>query len=134
MTPCYVVSVPRAILVCKDNWNNLYNYAIAKANMDLIKQHRHQLLLPMDTIQVARTNFRFLANLVDHLSVLACLLLSNHQIVDNGRSPDDRDYDELVVSRDCDGFPLDQSSCEPVDVKSLSQAQITQEVDEYYTR
>ena len=100
----------------------------------MIKQHRHQLLLPMDTLQVVRTKFRFLANLMDLVSVLACLLSSNHQVVNDGSSPDDRDYDELVMSRNCDGFPLDRRSCEPVDIKSLSQAQITQEVDEYYTR
>ena len=87
----------------------------------------------MEPIQV-RTKFKFLANLMDLVSVLAYLLFSNHQVVNDGRSPDDRDYDELVVSHNSDGYPLDRSTCEPVDVNSLAKAQITHQVDEYYSR
>lgn len=99
--------------------------------MDIIKLHHHQLL-PGDTIPVERTNFRFLANLIDLLSVVTCLFTNNQRIVSS--TDDDREYDELVASRDSNGFPPDQSSCEPVDMKALSQAQIMQQVDEYYTR
>ena len=102
--------------------------------MDIIQQHRRQLLLPTDTIQVVRTSPTFLTNLIDLLSVLACMLSTDHHIVNGGRSPSDRDYDELVASHDHNGFPLDRSSCEPVDIKALLQAQIIQQVDECYTR
>lgn len=106
---------------------------ITKGVMEIIEQH-HRQLLPGNTIQVERTNFKFLTNFMDLLSIVMCLLLNNHHISNDGSSPNDRDYDELVVSHDSNGFPLDQSSCEPVDMKALSQAQIMQQVDEYYTR
>ena len=100
--------------------------------MDIIKQH-HRHLLPGDTMSVEQTNFRFLANLIDLLSIVTCLFTNNYQIVSDS-SADDREYDELVGSHDSDGFPLDRSSCGPIDMKALSQAQIMQQVDEYYTR
>lgn len=129
-----VNSVPRALLKYKENWNSFYNFSITKGVMDLIGQHHHQLLLPRDAIQVVQTNFRFLASLIELVSMLSCLLLSNCQVVNDGSLPDDRDYDKLVALHDSDGFPLDRSSCEPVDTKALSEAQIMQQVDEYYTR
>ena len=102
--------------------------------MDIIQQHRHQLLLLKDTIQVVRTSPTFLTNLIDLLSVLACMISTDHHMVNDGSSSRDRDYDELIASHDHNGFPLDRSSCEPVDIKALSQAQIIQQVDESYTR
>ena len=98
--------------------------------MDIITQHHRQLLLG-DTMPVERTNFRFLAFLIELLSVVTCMFTNNHMV---SSTDDDREYDELVASHDSNGFPTDQSSCEPVDVKALSQAQIIQQVDEYYTR
>ena len=119
------------MLTYKDSGSSFYNIGITKGIMDIIKQHHHQLL-PGDTIPVEQTSFGFLANLIDLLSIVTCLFISNHQIVSS--SDDDKEYDELVASHDSNGFPLDQSSCEPVDMKALSQAQIMQQVDEYYTR
>ena len=127
----HVISTLRAVLTYKDGWNSFYNIAISKGIMDIIKQHHHHLL-PGDTIPEERTNFKFLAKLIDLLSVVTCMFTNNHQIVSSAE--DDREYDELVTSRDSNGFPPDRSSCEPVDMEALSQAQIIQHVDEYYTR
>ena len=105
---------------------------MTKGVMAIIEQHHHQLL-PGDTIPVKQTNFKSLANLIDLLSVVTCLFSNNYPIISDS-SANDRDYDELVTSHDSDGFTLDRSSCEPVDMKGLSQALIMQQVDEYYTR
>ena len=100
--------------------------------MRIIKQHHHRLL-PGDTIPVKRPSFGFLANFIDLLSIVTCLFSDNYGIVADS-STGDRDYDELVASHDSNGFPLDQGSCEPVDMRGLSQAQIMQQLDECYTR
>ena len=82
---------------------------------------------------VERTSFRFLAEFIDLLSIATCLFSNNYGIVADS-STADRDYDELVASHNSNGFSLDQSSCELIDMEGLSQAQIMQQLDECYTR
>lgn len=124
------------MLTSKASWKSLYNIGITKGITDIVKQHHRQLLSGTDAIQVPQTSCgRFLAKLINILSILKCLFSSSHQVVVNdGVSPDDRDYNELVASHNNDGFPLDQSSCEPVDMKAFAKAQLIQQIDECYTR
>ena len=68
------------------------------------------------------------------LSKLKLLLSGNRQVPSDQPSSNDRSFHELTSSRDSNGFPSDDSSCEPVDVEGFSKAQIIQEVDECYTR
>lgn len=122
----------RALLTHKSSWNSFYNLGITKGIKRIIKQH-HRQLLPRDTIKVEQTN-TFLMKFIDLLSIVTSLVLSNHQLENDGSSLYDRDYDELVASRNSNGFPLDQRSCEPVDMNGFNTAQIMQQVDECYTR
>lgn len=68
------------------------------------------------------------------LSKLKMVLSGSNEVPSNQPLSDDRSFNELNASRDNNGFPLDRSSCEPVDMEGFSKAQLIQEVDEYYTR
>jgi len=99
--------------------------------LNIIREHYHQLL-PKKTVE--QTSYRFLTKFIDLLSTLTYLLSNNYQVINDGTSPNDRDYDELVMSHNNDGFPLDQSSCEPIDMEAFSKAQLVQQLDDSYTR